>query len=283
MRNFLSIHSDEHILGLALGKFDGMHLAHKELFKHLNKHCALLCIESQGLSLTPNKAPYSPCEIISVHFEDIAKWSGQQFIATLTQKFPNLQKLIVGYDFCFGKDRAFSASDLPHLFHGEIIIVPQFCMQGVGVHSSVIRELIRYGDMELANAMLGRYYHIQGEIIKGQNLGARQLYATINLQSQNYILPQDGVYASFTELEGEIMPSVCFIGHRFSTDRCFSIESHILDRNLTCRANNAKLYFVRKIRDNQSFSDLTLLKNRISKDIATAKDILHNAKQSCIV
>lgn len=278
MKSFLSMVENENVRGIALGKFDGMHLAHRALFTHLPPQSVLLCIESTGNLLTPHKELFSPYPIISVAFEEIMQWSGEYFMQILKDKFPLLQTIVVGYDFAFGKDRAFNASDLPHLFSGEVIIVPQFCINGIGVHSSLIREFIRYGDMENANAMLGRYYAIQGRVITGQNLGAKALYATINLHTQRYVLPQDGVYASFTRVNDEILPSVCFVGHRLSTDRAFSIESHILEKEIYLKSNVTDIYFVQKIRDNQSFSDLSLLKKRITQDIIESKQILSHVQ-----
>ncbi len=280
MKNFLSMCSDKEVQSLALGKFDGMHLAHKELFKHLDKKGALLCIEGKfdDMCLTPSKEQYSPCALIYVTFEEISHWSGEKFITILKEKFPSLKRLVVGYDFHFGKNRAFSASDLCHLFAGEVVIMPEYRINGVGVHSSLIKEFIRYGDMDMAVAMLGRYYHLQGTIIKGQNLGSKRLYPTINIQTRGYVIPQEGVYASFTKVNEKIMPSVCFVGHRLSTDRHFSIESHILDKEIVCESDMASICFVRKIRDNQSFSDLNLLKERITQDIITSKVILSAAQ-----
>ncbi len=267
--------SDEHIQGLALGKFDGMHLAHKALFEYLPNQSVLLCIQSQNPALTPNKEPYSPFPIISIAFQEIMQWSGEYFMQILKEKFPLLEVLVVGYDFAFGKDRAFNASDLAHLFDKKIIIMPEFCIHGMGVHSSLIREFIHHGDMDNAKDMLGRYYHVQGSIITGQNLGSKALYPTINIQTQGYVLPQDGVYASFTELEGELMPSVSFIGHRLSTDRHFSIETHILNKAIPqIQSIQARIYFIHKIRDNQKFNDLALLKQQISQDIKISQNIL---------
>ena len=274
---------NEHILGLALGKFDGMHLAHKALFAHLPPQSALLCIESKGASLTPYKEPYSPYPIISINFEDIIDWSGAHFMKVLNDKFPSLHTLVVGYDFAFGKDRAYSANNLAHFFNGKIVIMPEFCVNGIGVHSSLIKEYIRNGDMKSATHMLGRFYALRGNIISGQNLGSKALYATINIEVGEYILPQNGVYASFTQLENEILPSVSFIGNRLSTDDAFSVETHILEQNIhTLSDNKASIFFVQKIRDNQKFEHLYLLKEAITQDIAQAKEILRNANKNLI-
>ena len=278
MKSFLSMPEDRRITHLALGKFDGMHLAHKELFKHLGESGAVLCIESSGELLTPNKELYCDKEMIFVEFSDIAEWNGAYFVKKLKEKFRALEKLVVGYDFCFGKNRAWSAVDLVDLFGGEVVIVPEFCIKDQGVHSSVIKQAIKQGDMQSVGAMLGRYYHIQGGVVSGQNLGAKQLYATINIETSGYVLPQNGVYASFTKLQNRIYKSVCFIGQRLSTDGAFSIETHIIDKDFVAKdrvsAGSISVCFVKKIRDNRTFSDLGELKSRIAKDISQAHYIL---------
>lgn len=283
MKSFLSMPQDKSILGIALGKFDGMHLGHQSLWKHLPKQSVLLCIENYGDSLTPYKEMYSPYPIVSINFEEIMQWDGRHFLDILMDKFPLLQKLVVGYDFVFGRDRAYKAEDLKHLFNGEVNIVPQFCINNISVHSSSIKTFINNGDMPNASAMLGRYYSIQGEVIKGQNLGSKALYATLNIQTHRYILPQNGVYASFTKIDNEILQSVCFVGNRLSTDGVFSIESHILDREISIKNGIANVYFVQKIRNNQKFNDLALLKEAISKDIIESKELLAKADMRYLI
>lgn len=282
MKSFLFSDAQYPYKTLALGKFDGMHLAHQALLKHLDEQSALVCIENDNGGeelLTPLAIKKELCKypILVFPFEHIREKSGSEFLKILKNHFPSLQKLVVGYDFYFGKDRAFNASDLPHLFDGEVVIVPEFKINALSVHSSLIKELIRHGDMEMARSMLGRYYHLQGIIIKGQNLGSKELYPTLNLKTTHFIIPQEGVYATFTKADSILYPSVSFVGHRLSTDRQFSIESHILDTNITLKEQIASIYFVKKIRDNQSFNDLKELKARITSDISESKAILQNA------
>lgn len=283
MKKSLSMRSDKHITSIAIGKFDGMHLAHQELFKHLDSNGALLCIETKGVCLTPNRAKYCNIPIISIAFSEICELSGDKFMAMLLEHFPNLGRIVVGYDFCFGKDRAFNASDVKRFFDKEVIIVPQKLIDGIGVHSSLIKELIVCGDVSVANAMLGRFYSIEGEVIKGQNLGSKALYATINITTHNYVIPQEGVYASFSKVGNSIYKSVSFVGHRLSTDRAFSIETHLLDVSAVESTTMASICFVKKIRDNAHFSDLALLKQRIAQDIAESRQILESANMDLVL
>lgn len=293
MKSFSSMPPFDNINALALGKFDGMHLAHQALLEQLPPKSVILRIQSDAPALTPHKVSYSSFPIVSIAFSEIKQWSGKHFVNVLCEKFPHLQTIIIGYDFAFGKDRTCNANDLQRLFQGTVKIIPPFCINGVSVHSSTIKDALNCGDMESARAMLGRYYAICGHIITGQNLGSKALYATINIATQGYILPKDGVYASFTsfgdvgnladiehigDMRSELMPSVSFIGHRLSTDGAFSIESHILDRNITLQSTQHKvahIHFIHRIRDNHTFDTLHLLKAQITRDIQQARQILY--------
>ena len=286
MKNFSSIRKNIHIEALALGKFDGMHLAHRILWGYLGKKGALLCIENKKEHyLTPRntKDIYTSYPLFYLPVRKVREKNGEEFVRVLCEKFPYLSRIVVGYDFRFGKNREFCANDLPKLFSKEVVIVPEYHIRGIGVHSTLIKDFIRIGDMAMANAMLGRLYCLQGKIIGGQNLGSKQLYATINLETKGYVIPQEGVYATLSEVDDRIYPSVSFVGHRLSTDRAFSIESHILEEVIVLKKQEAKIYFIQKIRDNQRFEHLNELKNRISQDIAHAKDIFVQTKLHSIL
>ncbi len=47
---------------------------------------------------------------------------------------------MVGYDFSFGKNRAYDAKDIESLSGIKTIIVDEFSIGGVGVHASLIKD-----------------------------------------------------------------------------------------------------------------------------------------------
>ena len=147
-------------------------------------------------------------------------------------------------------------------------------INGVPIHSSHIRKYLLNGDIKLANKLLGRFYCIEGEVIRGQGIGNNLLFPTINIKADEYVLPQDGVYATYTKINDEIFKSISFLGHRFSTDMSFAIETHIIDKNIKNPPNILEIYFVEKIRDNQKFNSFVSLKEQISNDINIARNIL---------
>ncbi len=199
---------------------------------------------------------------------------GEEFIKAIIEEFPKVRKLVVGYDFRFGKDRLYCADDLRHLFSGEVVIVDEIRVDGMSVHSGIIKELIRYGDISKANRLLSRPYRIYGDVITGQGLGNKELYATLNLEVKDFLVPLEGVYATRTVVDGVMYDSVSFVGHRVSTDRKFSVETHILDQEIDFKDSLVAIDFYMKIRDNHRYDKLEDLKRRIELDIFEAKDIL---------
>jgi len=264
---------------IAIGSFDGIHLGHMQLIDRLGDNGALFVIDKDQANLTPGlkRAEYSkhPCSFY--HFLEVKDLSGVEFMEFLKKEFPNLKKIVVGYDFMFGKKRSNKAEDLQKLFYGEVEIVDEFLYDGVSVHSSLIREAIKNKDIDNANRFFGREYSIIGRVVSGQGVGKEELYPTVNIKVKDYLIPSDGVYASRTRIGSEIYDSVSFIGTRASTDGSFSIETHILDKNIEV-SDEVEIFFVHYLRENRKFAKLVDLKNQITIDIASAKSALKVCK-----
>ncbi|WP_243830596.1 bifunctional riboflavin kinase/FAD synthetase [Campylobacter novaezeelandiae] len=270
------------VKSLAIGSFDGIHLGHKKLIDYLDDQGILLIIDKfKGKKLCTNQDKFflTKKEIVELDFKDIKTLDGKEFLQFLKKEFRNLKLIIVGYDFSFGKNRAYKANDIEMLSGIKTIIVDEFSINGVGVHTSLIKEYLKQGDIKKANSFLGRNYSIKGKLIKGQGLGSKELFATLNLECKDYFLSKDGVYATFIKFKNQSYKSVSFIGIR-SSDNNFSIESHILEEfdNELKLHEMLELEFVDYIRENQKFEDLNKLKNQISKDIQKAKEILKDKK-----
>jgi riboflavin kinase/FMN adenylyltransferase len=251
------------VTSLALGSFDGIHRAHKELIKRVD---GVLIIE-RGAVLTPGKFR---CKFVDkacffYNLQQIKHLDAKGFVAQLKKDFPNLKKIVVGYDFAFGKDRKYSILDLKRYFDGEVEVVEEIKIDGVSVHSRVIKELLKKGRIEEANRFLGRCYEIVGEKIKGLGLGSRELVATINIEVENFLLPKEGVYLTLTNSK----PSLTFIGKRDTIDGSFSIESHILEDFE--EEKEIKICFLKFLRDNKKFDSIKELKSEILKDIKRAR------------
>jgi len=257
------------IKSIAIGSFDGIHIAHRIL---IDKVDALVIIERNGGYLTPGykRSLYTSKICCFYHFDVIKALTPEAFVDKIKTDFPSLEKIVVGYDFHFGKNKAGNAEMLEALFDGEVVIIDEVSFEGIPVHSRTIKAYLREGNITMANKFLGRVYCIEGEVVQGQGLGKKELVPTVNLNVKEYQLPLEGVYATRTRVEGEWLNSVSFLGHRVTTDDSFAVETHILDRKLGEVQGEIALEFVDFIRANQKFDSLDALKKQIQNDIGIA-------------
>jgi riboflavin kinase / FMN adenylyltransferase len=262
------------ITSIAIGGFDGMHSAHQELFKNLDEHGAILSIESGYANLTPKRyrQEYSIYPIYYYVLENIRHLEGDEFIRLIKEEFPNLKKIVVGFDFCFGKNRKYCIEKLKDLFNGEVLVIDEIKIDDVPVHSRVIRQYLKDGNIKMANKLLGKEYKIYGQQIKGQGLGTKSFVPTINLKVDEFLLPQEGVYMTKTILDNKEYKSITFLGHRVTTDGSYAVETHILDENITNDNYTTQIKFFEKIRNNEKFDSFESLKKQIFDDIELAKN-----------
>ena len=261
------------ITSIAIGGFDGMHSAHQELFKNLDKNGAILSIESGYANLTPKRyrQEYSIYPIYYYVLEDIKHLEGDEFIKLLKEEFPNLKKIVVGFDFCFGKDRKYCIEKLKEFFDGNVLVINEIKIDNIPVHSRIIRDYLKEGDIKTANKLLGKEYKIYGQQIVGQGLGAKSFVPTINLKVEEFLLPQDGVYISKTILDNKEYNSITFLGHRVTTDGSYAVETHIIDKDIKNNKHTTQIKFYEKLRNNKKFDSFEELKKQILNDINIAR------------
>jgi len=274
MKKSSSILIDQNsINSIAIGGFDGMHIAHQELFKNLTKNAAIISIESGFASLTPRnyRQEYTSFPISYYDLKDIKELDGIEFIELLKSDFRNLKKIVVGFDFCFGKNRAYRTDDLKKVFNGKVVIIPEVKLDGFPVHSRYIREFLLNGNIQKANSFLGKEYKIYGKHIKGQGIGNKEFVPTINLEVSEFLLPQSGVYITKSIVNNIEYPSISFLGNRVTTDTLFAVETHILNTNIKVKDKIVQIKFIKQIRTNKKFASFNDLKNAILKDIDIAK------------
>ena len=262
------------ITSIAIGGFDGMHSAHQELFKNLDEHGAIVSIESGYANLTPKsfRQEYSIYPIYYYILENIKHLEGDEFIKLIKEEFPNLKKIVVGFDFCFGKNRRYCTQKLKELFNGDVLVIDEIKIEDIPVHTRIIREYLKDGDIKTANKLLGKEYKIYGQQITGQGLGAKNFVPTINLRVDEFLLPKEGVYITKTILDNIEYNSITFLGHRVTTDGSYAVETHIIDKDIKNNNYCTQIKFYEKIRDNKKFDSFEELKNQIFDDIKLARN-----------
>ncbi len=258
---------------IAIGTFDGMHIAHQKLID-LSDGVVVVSKGYESLTRGWKRSLYTNKPIFVYQLKDIKHLSAREFIDKLYMDFPNLKKIVVGYDFVFGKDRSADSKALQKYFKGSVEVIDEIKLNGKSVHSRVVRESVGNGDVELASKLLGRPYRIDGEQVRGQGLGSKELVPTINLNIKGYILPP-GIFLVNVEIKRVKYKAIAFVGHRLTVDGEFSFEIHILGKKLK-HSIDGKIWveFIKFIRDVKKFDTIAKLKEQIKIDLKEANNMI---------
>ena len=280
---------------ITMGSFDGVHIGHKKLIEITIKKSEELNCKSMVYTFNrhPKKAiiPGVLPELItteksrmrifeqtgldSIYLEDFLKIKGinaQNFVEEILIKNFKVKCIVAGYNFRFGKNREGDIETLKSLGykHGfSVIEVKPVIIMDKIVSSSLIRELIKSGEMEKARENLGRYFSITGTVIHGSKRGSKLGIRTANVEiSKNIVMPKTGVYFTNTVCNGAVYGSVTNIGCNptFNGDK-ISIETHIFDFEDTIYNSEIEIIFLKWRREEITFNCAKELKEQINRDI----------------
>lgn len=270
---------------IALGTFDGVHLGHISVLKttvenaeNLNtialtfytppKKAKMLCTAAKKEQLILNSGIN---QVFTLDFDFIKDLSPTEFFEKILIESFNAKLLVCGFNYRFGKNASGDAAFLKKLCDENgisLIICDEFQKNGQSVSSTVIRELITNGDCEKVSDILGRFFEI-GEIVSsGKHLGSKFGFATANITvSDDLIVPQKGVYATYTKIADKIYPSVTNFGNQPTFDGKNNIcETHIIGFDQDIYGNFIEIGFIKKIRNIEKFDCIELLSKQIDND-----------------
>jgi riboflavin kinase/FMN adenylyltransferase len=177
----------------------------------------------------------------------------------------------VGANFLFGHDRSGNFSTLRTLgqrygFRADKIDPVRY--KEFVVSSTRVRRLVAEGRMDEAGALLGHQYYIDGRVVPGAHRGRGLGFPTANLETENELLPPNGVYATMTTIDGIIHPSITNVGVRptFGDTTKTMIEAYILGYEGDLYGRQVRLGFVQRLRDERKFADVDALREQIEAD-----------------
>lgn len=288
---------------LTVGNYDGVHLAHRKILKKLISLAKAQRLKSALLTFQPHPvkilAPELAPKMIMTLEQKIealsslgldtivvqkfdhkfAKHSAEEFFKKFLKTDLQVKFILVGYDFTFGAKRSGTIETLEALGREagvRVEIMPAQMERETLVSSTLIRKLIREGQVDLAKKYLTRFYSLDGTVIQGHKRGTALGIHTANLITENELIPEDGVYATFVEFQGRTYKSATNIGLNptfNNTER--SIESHIFDFDRDLYQKKIRLFFVKRIREEIKFVSPEALVMQIKNDIEKAKKILN--------
>ncbi|HWM92091.1 MAG TPA: bifunctional riboflavin kinase/FAD synthetase [Thermoanaerobaculia bacterium] len=210
---------------------------------------------------------------------ELAKVPAQRFVREFLHGKLDLKEIYVGSSFVFGHGREGDLSLLREM--GESLGfrafgVDEVSFGGERISSSRIRRAISEGKVAEAMDMLGRPYSIAGIIARGDRMGQRLGWPTINLVPENKLLPLDGVYASrvFFPSVPASFDSVTNVGTRPTVYENYQrvVESHILDFKQDVYGERVELSFFKRLREERIFPSVMDLAAQIGRDVETARE-----------
>jgi riboflavin kinase / FMN adenylyltransferase len=278
---------------VAIGSFDGLHLGHRALFEQLTRlagehHLPSVVFtfdQPTRVLLEGSKFLYSlsekleilhgfgVSEVIAVPFtKDFSNRAPMAFLADIAALNP--KNIVVGYDFRFGHQRLGGIDDLQAV--APVVALEMQTFNGTAVHASLIRTALENHNINGANAMLGREYHADGVVVRGQQLGRTIGTPTANIAVPEGKLLPKGVYAVRIEIpDGGVYGGVANIGTRPTVGGMTeSFEVHLFDFYGDLYGLEVTVRFVNFIRGEQKFSGLEALKDQIELDKQRAQTLL---------
>ena len=287
---------------VALGCFDGIHLGHKAVIEKLNlPEYAALSKAVFSFSDVPSfkKGAESiasfddKCAILSEmgvrelilpSFDSVRDYSPEAFFCDILVNRLDARLLVCGENYRFGRRAAGSSGMLRELCAErgmDCIVVPSVMYGGEMISSSRIRAALSRGDVEAASHMLGRQFSYSLKVVHGRKLGRQLGTPTINQYfPPDFLIPLYGVYASFTEIDGQRFPSVTNIGVKPTVGSSVPLrETWIIGYSGDLYGRFVRVSLVSYIRGECKFSSIEMLRQSIHNDcdksISLTKDLLN--------
>jgi riboflavin kinase / FMN adenylyltransferase len=288
---------------LAIGVFDGVHLGHQAVIQQAVEAARKSGGSSVVLTfhphpvrvLRPNDAPRLltatqhkqqlierlgiDAFLIQEFSLAFARTKPEEFIHRLVQSSNQLKTICVGEGWSFGANRSGGVSlvrTLADSYHFQLQDIVPLAVDGQIVSSTRIREAVEQGDFPLAERLLGRPFTILGTVVEGNHLGRKLGYPTANLRAHNEQFPPNGVYAVTALHRGIEYGGVANIGIRPTIQKRGGerlLEVHLFVLNREIYGDDVEVRFLKYLRPEKKFDNLSDLQAQIMKDAESASVI----------
>lgn len=290
---------------LALGMFDGVHLGHQAVLARTKEEAASRGGRAAVLTFDPHPQrviapPPDPILLTTVE-ERLDVFAGLgldlavvlRFDETLRRTSPEdwLEELagvarggvVASADYTFGQERGGTVETLREggrrLGFGVTVVAPVH-VAGTLVSSTLIRRLVRAGEVEEARLFLGRPYALRGRVVEGERRGRTLGFPTANLEVHaDKILPARGIYAAWARVEqGGGLPAAVSIGTRPTFGPgVLLVEAHLLDFSGDLYGERIELVFASRLRDELAFHTVPELVRQMETDVVRTRELLGRA------
>jgi riboflavin kinase / FMN adenylyltransferase len=287
---------------VTIGNFDGVHLGHRRILETVADRAKTIGRPSVAITFDPHplavlRPDHAPRQIQTLRQKeeaiealgienllvipftrDFSLTEPEDFVRGFLAERLGTAEAYLGQHFAFGRGKrgdlallkrmgpecGFSASGIEEVFS-----------EGEPISSTRIRNALERGEISGANAMLGREYGLDGIVSKGEKVGHKIGYPTINLAPENDFQPADGVYVTRIEIRsfGRRFEGVTNIGRRptLYDDMRATIETFVLDFSANVYGERVRLFFLERLREERKFPSVEALTEQIARDIEAAR------------
>lgn len=292
IKKFDYLDSNDEAQILCLGFFDSIHKGHlriineaKVLAHRYNAKVSLFTFSNNPLKMFNNsKLVYTFDErcyvlqeigvdyVYSANFDiDFCSQRKKEFLDSIISN-KNIKAVVCGSDYTFGVNREGNAQYLIEYCSNmgiQVKVVDLVMYKNHKMASTDIRKSVKNGDINAMNAILSMPYIVEGVVVRGRGVGAKELVATANIEiSQDKEKLGPGVYYTNVIYNGIRFRSVTNVGSQPTYNESkYIIETHILYFNKDIYDKKIIVEFIEKIRDVQKFENKAQLKEQILKDI----------------
>lgn len=292
---------------VTVGTFDGVHIGHRSLIARTVQRArdlsalaaAITWDRHPNATLRPERVPPlltsqerkmellegTDLDVLVVLAFDtaLARWPPERFAIEVVSEGLGAKAVVVGEGWRFGRR---ATGDIPLLkrLGGElgfdVEALPLAEVAGVAASSSRVREAVAHGEMELARALLGRPFDLDGVVVRGDDRGARLGYPTANLAPDPaLVLPPRGVYAGRGRVDESWHKAAISLGVNptFGGEPATSplrLEAYLLDFEGDLYGRTVRIEFWKRLRDELAFPSVDGLLAQIAADVRLVDELV---------
>ncbi|MXV39075.1 bifunctional riboflavin kinase/FAD synthetase [Flavobacteriaceae bacterium Ap0902] len=291
----ISLFSDQKKTVLTLGMFDGVHKGHRAIIRRLNDIAAEKGAKSGLLTFDPHPRfvlqKDSDLKLLTLEHEkeqildglgldymivqpfdfEFSRISSLAFVRDYLVKKLNVEVLVIGHDHHFGRNREGNfekLSELAELYDFQLLQLDAIKEVDKPVSSTKIRNALFNGDLAYANDALGYNYFMSGTVIKGDGIGRKLGFPTINLKvAEDKLVPKDGVYGVKVKFNKHSYLGLMSIGDRPTFEgKDKRLEVFILNFEGNLYTEDVTIEFLYYIREQKKFAEVEGLIDAMHRD-----------------
>ena len=275
--------------------FDGLHRGHINILKDAVRKARSIKGTSMVVTFWPHpqrqQSLYSlahrlkligslgidVCIVINFN-KKFACIAASDFVKNILFKKIHAQLIYVGKNFRFGRHAEGDFKTLKKLaktYNLKLKLFKVIKINNKPISSTYIRNLIKKGELNLAEKLLARPVSILGTVIKGSFWASRLGFPTANINPHHEVIPPSGVYAAKIIFKDNKFDGICYIGNdpTLKLQRPLHVEVHIFNFKKNIYGKDLEIQFIKKIRAERKFASQIALVAQIKKDITFIKSL----------